>query len=243
MGVKNKLKSAIKNVIRKDIPYNRTDLNSEKFNDLDMDVRKILNLLNYTKKSGSHYNAEGFDIGYHSFNLGGIDFRGQRDPKQRLAQVKFDFKGKKVLDLGCNQGGMLHALGGKIEYGMGVDFDSRMINTANRIAKYNQAKDLDFYVFDLEKENLELLYDFSRSENFDIVFMLSISMWIKNWQDVLRFAASIAKSLLFETNGTPKQQLEQITELKKVYNSVILLADKSEDDPGQKERQLFICKN
>lgn len=243
MGVKSKLKSAIKNVIGKEIAYDRTDLNSEKFNDLDMDVRKILNLLNYTKKSGSHYNAEGFDIGYHSFNLGGVDFHGQRDPKQRLAQVKFNFEGKKVLDLGCNQGGMLHVLSNKIEYGMGVDFDSRMINAANRITKYNQTKALDFYVFDLEKENLDLLYDFSRSDNFDIVFMLSISMWINNWKEVLRFAATIANSLLFETNGTPKQQLEQITELKKVYKSVILLADKSEDDPGQKERQLFICKN
>ena len=57
-----------------------------------------------------------------------------------------------MLDIGCNQGGMLYELSNRIKYGVGIDYDSRMINVANKIKSHNKLNHLDYYVFDLEKE-------------------------------------------------------------------------------------------
>jgi 2-polyprenyl-3-methyl-5-hydroxy-6-metoxy-1,4-benzoquinol methylase len=84
----------------------RLDTQVEELDGLDIGTRKIINLLNYTKRSASAYDGQGYDVGYHSFNINGKQFKGQRDPKQRLSNVNYDFTGKTVLDIGCNQGGM-----------------------------------------------------------------------------------------------------------------------------------------
>ena len=49
--------------------------------------------------------------------------------------------------------------------------------------------------------------------------------------------------MLFETNGIDEQQNEQISVLKGEYAQVKMLADCSEDDPGQKKRKLFFCES
>lgn len=68
-------------------------------------------------------------------------------------------------------------------------------------------------------------------------------MWIDTWKEVLAFGAKIGKSLLFETNGTKRQQEEQISELGTTFADVTLVADRSEDDPLNKQRQLYFCKS
>lgn len=79
-------------------------------NDLEMDLIKIRNLLNYTKTSESLYSANQFPAGYHTLRIRDHEFKGQRDPSIRFEKVRFDFAGKSVLDIGCNQGGMLFAI-------------------------------------------------------------------------------------------------------------------------------------
>lgn len=240
MSILSKIKSRVKK-LEKTKPFIRTDLKSDQFKGIDHEVRKLINLLNYTKQSGAAYNGELYEIGYHTLNIGGKTLKGQRDPKQRLNNLNYDFNGKNVLDFGCNQGGMLHAIANQIAYGLGLDYDAKMINVGNRIASHNKSENLSFYFFNLETEPLDLIYDLSAVETFDMVFMLSISMWINNWKEVLDFGAKIGEALLFETNGTEHQQYEQLSELKRIFRNVTLIADRSEDDPHNKLRQLYFC--
>jgi len=219
----------------------RLDTTKKNIDGLDIGTRKIINLLNYTKRSLSSYDGDAFDVGYHSFKINGKEFKGQRNPKKRFSNVAYDFIGKTVLDIGCNQGGMINEVHDAILYGVGIDFDSRMINIANRIRSYKNSNKMDFYVFDLDNENLDYIYDFLPENKVDICFLLSVCMWLKKWKKVVRFAHDISDSLLFETNGKAKQQEKQIALLNQLYPRVDLCSASSEDDPKQKKRKLFLC--
>jgi len=220
---------------------NHFALDSESLDYDKLESNKLLNLLNYTKKSASGYSATLYESAYHSIRINGVDYQGQRQPLERLKQVDFDFTDKNVLDIGCNQGGMLFALSEKIKHGIGIDFDSRMINVANRIKASNKLTGLDFFVFDLEHENLDIALNFLPKKNIDIVFLLSVCMWIPNWHEVIRWSHSLANNLLFESNGSDEQQREQIDFIKELYTSVNMIIDHSPDDPKQHKRKLFLC--
>jgi SAM-dependent methyltransferase len=204
--------------------------------------RQIHNLLNYTKTSGSYYSAIQFPAGYHSIDINGHRLQGKRDPAKRLERIPIDFNGKTVLDIGCNQGGMLFQLDHAIKSGVGVDYDNRMINAANRIKALRGSDNLQFYVFDLEKEPLALLEDLIPVPRVDVVFLLAVCMWLKNWQSVIACAAKISNMMIFESNGTEDQQTAQVAFLKQLYRDVTLLAEHSDDDPRQKKRKLFWCR-
>jgi SAM-dependent methyltransferase len=208
-------------------------------NDDERLSRQIQNLLNFTKTSNSHYAAQQFPAAYHTININGQKVLGQRDPSQRLASVPVDFRGKTVLDLGCNQGGMVFQISGLVKWAVGVDYDSRMINAANRIADAIGASNTSFYVLDLQKGPLALISDFLPEQRVDICFLLSVCAWLNNWREVVDFAQSKSDSMLFETTGSSIQQQQQIDHLRMRYRAVELLAGTSEDDPIQKERKLF----
>jgi SAM-dependent methyltransferase len=219
----------------------RLDASHAELDGDDKGTRQIINLLNYTKRSVSAYAGAGYEVGYHSFTINGKHLGGQRDPEQRLALADYDFSGKTVLDIGCNQGGMLFPIADRIGHGIGIDYDSRMVNAANRIRSHLRASTLDFYVFDLQNERLEFIKDFLPDDTVDICFLLSVCMWLTNWRDVVEFARDVSDTLLFESNGKPEQQDEQIGFLHELYGSVRLLSDMSDDDPGLKTRKLLIC--
>ena len=222
---------------------------SQTFLHAHREVGKLLHLLKYTKDSHAAYNADTYDIGYHTFVFNGIMYQGQRNPADRLQKIPkdlFDFTHKTVLDIGCNQGGMLFALKNKIRWGVGVDYNPRLINAANRIRRYySAAKNLDFYMLDVEQEPLSLFKSFlpANAEKVDICFLLSLCMWLKNWREVINAARALSPRLLFESNGSVEQQKEQVQYLKQKYSTVTLLADQSTDDPGQKERKLYFCRS
>lgn len=201
---------------------------------------KILNLLEYTKMSGASYSARHYPAGYHSIYLSGRKIQGQRDPAERLKNVPFNFEGKSVLDLGSNQGGMLFQVSDKIRWGIGLDYDYRMVNIANKIS-YSKISNCGFYVFDFEKDPLELIPDLLPEDRVDIIFLLSVCMWVKNWEELIEFCVNISDTMLFESNGTDQQQNEQEQKLRSLFVSVHKIAESSEDDPKQKNRRLFIC--
>jgi SAM-dependent methyltransferase len=208
-------------------------------NDDERLFRQIQNVLNFTKTSNSDYSAKQFAAAYHTININGREIPGQRNPSTRLASVPIDFRGKTVLDLGCNQGGMLHQIRSLVKWGVGVDYDPRMINAANRIKSVNASENIAFYIFDLQNDPLELIDDFMPDRKADVCFLLSVCMWLKNWQQVIDFAHSKSNSMLFETNGSPFQQDQQINYLKKKYSAISMLSETSDDDSVQKCRKLF----
>ena len=203
---------------------------------------KIKNLLQYTTTSNQTYNGEQYEGGYHSLNIHGVETKGQRKPGKRLEDIPFDFTNKTVLDIGSNQGGMLFEIQNKIKEGVGIDFDHRLVNVSNRIKISHNYSNLNFYVFDLDKENFNLINNFAQNR-FDIVFLLAVCMWIKPWKELITWCGQNAKSCLFETNGKKHEQKEQAEFLKTVYKNVTLIRAKSTDDASQSKRSLYYCEN
>ncbi len=76
----------------------------------------------------------------------------------------------------------------------------------------------------------------------DIVFLLSVCMWIRNWKEVVAKARSLADNMLFESNGTEEQQVEQEEVLKTLYSNVQLIRSSSPDDSRQQARKLYLCR-
>jgi len=207
----------------------------------DREFTRIRNILNYTKTSGSAYSATQYPAGYHTLEIFGHQLKGQRDPRLRFRNLGVNFSGKRILDIGTNQGGMLFAIRDQIELGVGIDFDHRMVNAANRLAASTGADNLHFFVFDLERDPLDLISDLVPNGRIDIIFLLSVCMWIHNWRSVIRFCADTADVMVFESNGSDEQQSNQEIELRTHFSSVRIIEDSSEDDPTQKRRKLFLC--
>lgn len=205
-------------------------------------ISKIKNLLQYTTTSDKTYNGSIYEGGYHSLVIHGEETKGQRQPKERLDGVPFNFDNTTVLDIGSNQGGMLFAIQNQIKEGVGIDFDHRLVNVSNRIKGSHDYKNLNFFVFDLENEDFNLINNFADNK-FDIIFLLSVCMWIKNWKELCAWCSVNAKSCLFETNGKKHEQQEQLDVLNSLYKSVILVRDKSTDDKSQSKRRLYYCEN
>ena len=239
----NRFGMKITHLVRPNEPYkNPFDLDSTHKDELTVDSKRLLNLLAYTKTNSSAYNAELYNSGYHTIEIDGKTFQGQRDPNQRLRDVPFSFDGVTVLDLGSNQGGMLLAVATQIKSAVGIDFDHKMVNVSNRICRQKNIQNINFYVFDLEKEDLQILRNFLTTERVDIVFLLSVCMWITNWQQVIDLSISLSDNLLFESNGSESQQAEQITYLQSRYSQLIKIRDSSSDDADQRKRKLFLCR-
>ena len=204
-------------------------------------LKRIINLLNYTKKSAVSYSAINFDTGYHSMTIDGHEFKGQRKPKERFENLGIDLAGKSVLDLGCNQGAMTATFADKIKWGVGLDYDARMINVANKIRAHRNLHNVDYYVFNFEDEKLGYISDFLREDKVDVVLLLSVCMWIQNWKQLIDYSRSISSFMVFESNGKDHQQKEQEDYLRQIYSTVTMVNDKSDDDESQKNRKLFLC--
>jgi hypothetical protein len=121
------------------------------------------------------------EYGYHSMQIFNAQFQGQRKPWERLDIMRkvYDFTGKKVLDLGCNTGGMLLHL---FEAGecIGVDYDIRCIEAAREIHKLLKVcAPCSFERKDLE--NSSSIHDLMQAGP-DVVFLLSMGSWIKGWR-------------------------------------------------------------
>lgn len=252
----NKIKKIIRNVpfigplmvktlkalgYKKDKVYNfkREDPKGESEN-FKLDQTK--NLLNYSKTSGSYYAAINFPAGYHTLNILGNKLKGRRNPHERFNQVDYDFKGKKVLDIGSNQGGMLFEIKDSIKWGVGIDYDHKMVNVANKICQVESLDKISFYNFNLENEPLELIEDFLPEKNVDVVFLLAVCRWISNWKEVLNYCAKISDILLIETNGTLQEQDDQIRHVVSLYGEVNSVSTNSNDDPERNDRRLYLCK-
>ena len=218
---------------------------------------KIKNLLNFKKDSDKQANYAGqkFTAGYHQLTIGNENLQGQRDPSIRTAAVDIDFTDKVVLDIGCNAGGILFSIQDKIKYGLGIDYDYKIINFANKVSKTENYKNLDFYTVDLDNDDFSVINNYSnQEEKFDVIFLLAVCMWIKTWPELIEWTRENCKICVFETNGKSKQQDQQVAKLKEVYSSVRLINDNSADDDhylkndiaGAKRkkhplRKLYIC--
>jgi len=187
-------------------------------------------LIKTTKEK--HYN--GWDnsrtsYGYHSYNIDDINIVGQRTPKNRIFDMsKFiDFKNKKVLDLGCNVGAMLHHLE-NIERGIGLDYDGQCVETANNISKILGKNNLLFKKHDFDIDTFDELSE-KIEFNPDIIFILSLGSWVKKWRELYEFCTKYNSIIVLEINNEIEGK-EQIEFFKHLNYTVELIIDNSLDD-------------
>ena len=186
----------------------------------------------------THYNkwANRGDFGYHSFDIYNISIQGQRNPIRRFEKIKryYEFSGKTVLDLGCNTGGMIFHLP-ELKKAIGVDFDKNCIDACHYLKKrFNFACEYEFVQADLN--NFPIVH-----YTADIVFLLSVGSWVKNWEKLYTDAYSINNCVLLETNNDieGKPQLELFY---KLGATVQLVSDCSDDDiTGNNGRKTYLC--
>ena len=207
----------------------------------DARVADVFRVMDEVRRGDKQYSGAAFVAGYHSLEICGRTFRGQRECSERLAAVPFDFRGKVVLDLGCNAGGMLHALAKTIRKGYGFDVNPDCVNTAQLLRSANQSSNLEFFTFDLDRQDFSLLQCFLLEDDIDICFLLSMCAWLDRWELVVRDASRLAEAMLFESNGTAEQQKEQVAVLRECYRDVVLVSASSSDDFSLGRRKLYLA--
>jgi aminoglycoside phosphotransferase len=209
----------------------------------EANVQSMLKVLDYTKTNKQWFDGKKFMAGYHTVSILGERVKGQRDPDVRLAKVDYDFTGKRVLDVGCSNGGLLHALSEKVAFGVGIDFNAKCINAANALKAINRRDNIHFYTFDLDKEDLSMVKHFVFGEPVDICFFFNISLWVKRWKEAFSFCSEQTKTMLFEAHGNEDQQLEQLNYVRSIYSDVVLISEQSDDDSTYSKRKMYLCEN
>ena len=208
------------------------------------EIRHIKNLLKSTvgyKLTPLAFQSwhNSLEFGYHSFQIGNLKITAQRNPVERLNNIRkyIDFTDKTVIDLGCNVGGMILHLN-EIRRGLGFDYDKKAIKVANKLSNIFQSQctfqsaDLNRFSFSRIPSNV----DFSET----IIFLFSLGSWIKNWRRLYKKAHLTGSLIVLEVNN-PIEGAAQIKFFKELGRSLILISNKSKDDiTGNENRQTYI---
>jgi SAM-dependent methyltransferase len=211
--------------------------------DVYPDAQEILKNALRKTVNRTHYNGwnNRLEFGYHSFDIYNIHIQGQRNPKQRFEKIKkfYDFTDKNVLDLGCNTGGMLFHIS-EIKKGVGLDFDDTCIDSCNIFKTWlNLAPEYKFHKQDLNAFDCAT---FCKEHNFkpDIIFLLSLGSWVKEWRKLYTDCYNSSKAILLETNndteGAPQLEL-----FKQLGSKITLISSISDDDcTGNHGRKTYL---
>lgn len=164
----------------------------------------------------------------------------QRDAERRLERFGIGIeqvRGKRVLDLGCNNGAMLFQVSNlEPAYGLGVEYDAEKVDLAKRIAAFAHLKNLEFRVGDLDQTAASVL-----GAPFDVVLCLAIEAHVRNPDHLYELLAAVTRgTLYFEANGsTPPDDVT--ANLHKVGFSRIEHLGACDDDivPRNNRRPLF----
>ena len=204
--------------------------------------------------NGWHNYREKHLLGYHSYSIGDIKTKGQRDPLTRIEIFRehIDFSNKNVVDFGCNTGAMLHHLS-EISRGFGIDYDQKCIDAAINITRILDRENLEFKSFNLSPFQGDLSYQFldvktweshlSKTLPFnpDVVFLLSLGSWIE-WKYLYNFCSNLDCEIVLETNNDKegKHQLNFFAALKKDIQQI---SDNSLDDvTGNHARKTYLIR-
>lgn len=180
----------------------------------------------------THYNGwnNRLECGYHSFDLFSMHIQGQRNPAKRLERIRpaYDFTGKRILDLGCNTGGMLLHIP-EAAAGLGVDYDANCLRAAETIRdKFQFSSSLQFYQADLNRLSVPTLLS-ALDYDPDITFLLSIGSWVQTWRTLYRDAWNCSKAILLETNND-KEGAPQLEFFRELGGQIQCLSESSDDD-------------
>ena len=144
----------------------------------------------------SDANAPGLGVSYYSINFDGLVYKGERAWEPRWAAISsvVVFKGKRLLELGCNLG-LLSCYAqhlGALEGGVAVDHDERIVNAAKEMSVVAGVK-LTHKIINFDSE--DRWEDELPANEFDIVSALSVINWLKDKQRFLNFLSQFPEIL------------------------------------------------
>lgn len=211
----------------------------------DETLKEIKSKLTNTTKQ-MHYNGwnNRTTYGYHSFNIDNINLEGQRRPWMRLDKMKdhFDFKDKTLIDFGCNTGGMIFHLP-ELNRAFGFDFNKECIDSCNYMCSILDHKtECLFKQEDLNKFDLQMFLNNININKVDVIFLLSLGSWIKNWKELYTQCLVYSDVIILETNNDieGKPQLDLFNSLN---CSITLISNTSDDDiTGNYGRKTYIVR-
>ena len=201
---------------------------------------KTLRVIHEAAGTSSPYNAQQFSAGYHTLHTADGIYPGQRDCQARVRSLGIDFTDKVVLDIGCNQGGMLFSICRVAKFCYGIDANHRLINACHKLRQIWNVTNLNFFTMDVVRDPIARA-DLLVEHDIDICFLLAMCEWLVNWRDVMRFCSDIAPVLVLETNGLPENQRKQEAFAKSLYGDVTMVSATSLDDKFEHRRKCFVC--
>jgi len=195
------------------------------------------------KPGGRHLaRRHGQPTVYTSIDLPHTKIAGARDSAERLEAFHttwargVDLRGRTILDLGCNAGGMLFAAQRhKPGRCLGVEHDADKVRVANRIATYN-GLDTSFMSGDLDALEAK---DIS-GEPFDVVFSFAVEAHLKDRPRFYRLLGEMTRDLLyFETNAmSPPEEVERLLSEEGGFSFV----ERQPTAPNSGKRVLFLAR-
>lgn len=133
-------------------------------------------IINYVKLHGGFPPYKKRSTAYQTFEVGGEIINGHRECISRFSQMEVptDMSGLRVLDIGCNVGGVSHECKKRnANLVVGIDIESEYIKCAKMIADYDNLN-ITYTVADVHhpKEFIKLMKTYS--DYFDWIFCLSV---------------------------------------------------------------------
>jgi len=122
---------------------------------------------------------------------------GKRKTKERLELYKFpDFKGKTILDIGCNLGMLMRAAYDKNAVRVvGIDWPD-LVEHSRELAIMDSYFNLDFHGVDVKKRTHEEIQKITGIKQFDIHFFFAMEMWV-GWPEWVKQV----ETLYYEGHG------------------------------------------
>lgn len=180
-------------------------------------------LASYSKAS-----APDADIAYYTIDIGGVNFPGERPWILRWEHIRrnIDFKGKRLLELGCNMGMLsIHAKLSGAAFCLGIDIDKDILEAATLASRA--------FGTDVVHRHLNLGDSSPWEEElkgFDIVSALSVLHWIEDKERVWCFISK-HKEVLYE--GHESEQEAESNLMKAGFTHIVSLGI------TERNRQIF----
>jgi 2-polyprenyl-3-methyl-5-hydroxy-6-metoxy-1,4-benzoquinol methylase len=149
---------------------------------------------------------------YNSFRLPHFivhQSEAQRDSSKRLNRFGLNtkiMKGRTVLDLGCNIGGVLfEAQKYQPAKCIGIEYDKEKVEIARQITAFSGLHNICFFTGDIEKLTVDEI-----GGAFDIVFCFAVEAHIKKKRRLFRTLGKVTKgTLYFEGNSSSDPEIIQ----------------------------------
>jgi hypothetical protein len=152
--------------------------------------------------SSSKASAPDVEMAYYSIDIGGVNFPGERPWILRWERIRrhVDFKGKRLLELGCNMGMLsIHAKLSGAAFCLGIDIDKDILTAATLASRA--------FGTDVEHRELNLGEPSPWEEElkeFDIISALSVLHWVKDKNRVWAFVSK-HKEVLYEGHESEQE--------------------------------------